>query len=254
MCLNAALFCTVKEPIAIPNFYHLGLGQINRNYFIGWHHKEPRFFARAVFLASIGHAIFGVLYVIYNNVFYCMVFANEWSRYAHHRKGLRVSEAPRGKQRSIYFFMMPYKLAFPIMIFSSGIHTLISWTLFLVDVETYGHDPSQGQGVNTYVRTPQYDFTTTGFSPLGNALLIFAGLAMIAYLLACGATELRSVTPVTSTCSAAISAACHPDEEEPDDFFEKKMTWGVTSVKDGIGHCTFSSNEVTEPNEHTPYA
>lgn len=140
------------------------------------------------------------------------------------------------------------------MLFSMGIHTLISWTLFLVDVETYGHDASQGQGVGAYVRTPQYDFTTTGFSPLGNAMLILAGLIMMFFLLGCASNELKSTMPVTSTCSAAISAACHPDDHEPDDFNVKKLTWGVTSVKDGIGHCAFSCMDVKLPDENTPYA
>jgi hypothetical protein len=250
LCLNAALFCTVKDSITIPNFFSLGIGQINRNFFIGWAHRDPKYFVQAVFLANVGHAVFGILYIIYNNVFYGMTFAWEWARYAHHRKGLRVSEAPMGDQRTVYFFLMPLKTAIPIMLFSAGIHTLVSQTLFIVDVESYGWDTTH----NIFVRTMQYDFTTTGFSPLGNALLIVAGALMISYLLCCSAMELKSSMPVTSTCSAAISAACHPDENEPDDFYLKKCTWGVTSVKDGIGHCTFTSLEAEKPNEYTPYA
>jgi hypothetical protein len=249
LCLNAALFCTVKDAITIPNFFSLGIGQINRNFFIGWAHRDPKYFLQAVFLANVGHAIFGILYIIYNNIFYAMTFSWEWARYAHHRKGLRVSEAPRGEQRTVYFFLMPLKTAIPIMLFSACIHTLVSNTLFIVDVETYGRDAK----LNTFVRTPEFDFTTTGFSPLGNALLIIAGVLMISYLLCCSALELKSTMPVTSTCSAAISAACHPDENEPDDFYLKKVGWGVTSIKDGIGHCTFSTNPVDKPDEYTPY-
>ena len=250
LCLNAALFCTVRDAITIPNFFSLGIGQINRNFFIGWSHREPKDFIQAAFLANVGHAVFGILYIIYNNVFYAMTFSWEWARYAHHRKGLRVSEAPRGEQRSVYFFLMPLKLAVPVMLFSAGIHTLISQTLFIVDVETYGFESNSAK----YVRTQNWDFTTTAFSPLGNAMLIVAGALMISYLLCCAATELKSSMPVTSTCSAAISAACHPDEFEPDDFYLRKCTWGVTSQKDGVGHCTFSCLEVEKPNEFTPYA
>merc|ERR1711939_504500 len=70
LCLNAALFCTVRDVITIPNFFSLGIGQINRNFFIGWAHRDPKYFIQAVFLANVGHAVFGVLYIIYNNVFY----------------------------------------------------------------------------------------------------------------------------------------------------------------------------------------
>jgi hypothetical protein len=250
LCLNAALFCTVRNAITIPNFFSLGIGQINRNFFIGWANRDPKYFIQSVFLANVGHAVFGVLYIIYNNVFYAMTFSWEWARYAHHRKGLRVSESPRGDQRAVYFFLMPLKLAIPVMLFSAGIHTMISNTLFIVDVETYGWDTV----ANTFIRTIEWDFTTTGFSPLGNALLIVAGALMISYLLCCAASELKSTMPVTSTCSAAISAACHPDEFEPDDFYLRKCTWGVTSVQNGVGHCTFSCLDVEKPNEHTPYA
>jgi hypothetical protein len=250
LCLNAALFCTVKDAITIPNFFSLGIGKINRNFFIGWAHRDPKYFAQAVFLANVGHAVFGVLYIIFNNVFYAITFSWEWARYAHHRKGLRVSEAPRGAQRTVYFFLMPFKLAIPIMLFSACIHTLISNTLFIVDVETYSWESA----THNFVRAKQYDFTTTGFSPLGNALLIIAGALMISYLLCCAGMELKSVMPVTSTCSAAISAACHPDDNEPDDFYLKKMSWGVTSITDRIGHCTFSCDPVEKPNDYTPYA
>ena len=250
LCLNAALFCTVRDVITIPNFFSLGIGQINRNFFIGWAHRDPKYFIQAVFLANVGHAVFGVLYIIYNNVFYAMTYSWEWARYAHHRKGLRVSEAPRGDQRPVYFFLMPLKLAIPIMLFSACIHTLISNTLYIVDVETYTFDAIRG----IMIRTVQWDFTTTGFSPLGNALLLIAGALMISYLLCCATNELKSTMPVTSTCSAAISAACHPDEFEPDDFYLRKCTWGVTSVQNGVGHCTFTCLEAEKPNENTPYA
>lgn len=52
--------------------------------------------------------------------------------------------------------------------------------------------------------------------------------------------------PLASTCSAAISAACHPS---PDDIDAAVLPvqWGVVSTKDGIGHCSFSSKLVAPP-------
>jgi hypothetical protein len=253
ICLNGALFCTVNEPISFANFLRTGMGQINRNFFIGWHHKEQKYMIRSIFIANVGHAIFGVLYIIFNNVIYCMVFSWEWARFANHRKGLRVSEAPRGSQRTVYFFLMPYRLALPIMAFSMGIHTLVSQTLFLVDVETYGHDPQKGERMGQYIRTPQFDFTTTGFSPLGNVGMIIVGLGMIGFLIWCGHKKLDSPMPVTSTCSAAISAACHPVWDEPEDAYLQPLQWGVTDIHHGIGHTTFSSRPVKGIDDYTPY-
>lgn len=251
--LNGALFCTVNEPIGITNFFKLGFGQINRQFFIGWHHKEPRFFVRAVFLANIGHAMFGSLYIVYSNVVYAMTFTDEWARYGIHRKGLRVSEAPRGSQRTVYFLLMPYQTAVPIMAFSVAIHGMISQTLFLIDVEAYGHDLDHGQGMMDYKRTPQFDFSTTGFSPPGNAAVIILGFALVVLLLLLSIRRLKSNMPVAGTCSAAISAACHPADDEPEDAYTLPIKWGETDIYRGIGHCAFSSRDVKDPSEYTPY-
>jgi hypothetical protein len=141
----------------------------------------------------------------------------------------------------------------PIMAFSVAIHSMISQTLFLVDVEAYGHDLTHGQGMMDYKRTPQFDFSTTGFSPPGNAAVIVLGAAMVSMLLFLSIRRLKSTMPVAGTCSAAIAAACHPTDEEPEDGYLLPIKWGETDVYRGIGHCTFSSRDVKTPSEYTPY-
>jgi hypothetical protein len=56
---------------------------------------------------------------------------------AYHRKGLRVSENPRGAQRSTYFLQLPYRYAIPLLIVSSAMHWMVSQSLFLVTVLRY---------------------------------------------------------------------------------------------------------------------
>jgi hypothetical protein len=243
----------MNESISFQNLLRLGIGTINRRFFISWHRKEQKGMFVSTITANAAHAIFGLVYVLYNNVFYCMIFADEWARYALHRKGLRVSESPRGAQRTVYFFLMPLKMAFPIMAFSSGIHTLISQTLFFVDVEAYGHSLERGQNMSWYSRQPQYDFTTTGFSPLANVGLIAVSLIMIGFMVIMSGQKLKSGMPVTSTCSAAISAAIHPSPFEDEYADMQPLQWGVTDVRDGVGHCTFSAQDVKVPDEHTQY-
>jgi hypothetical protein len=252
-CFSASLYCTMQETISIRNLIHLGMGSINRRFFIGWHRKDTAGMMRSVFFANEGHALFGILYIIYNNVFYTMIFQDEWSRYQSHRKGLRVSESPRGKQRTVYFFLMPYKLAIPIMGFSCAIHTLISQTVFLVDIEAWGHGIEEGQKSHFFTRDAQYDFSTTGFSPLADVGLIFFSIAMILYMVVYAFKKYKSGMPVVSTCSAAISAACHPSPNEKPDMWLQDIQWGVTEVLDGSGHCTFSAKDVAIPDERTPY-
>ena len=258
---SAMLFATLNEAVSFKQIIFLGLGRINRDFFIGWAWKSASML-RSIVVANLGHAIFGTLYILYNNVFYCMIFAGEWSRYALHRKGLRVSEAPRGAQRTVYFFLMPYKLAFPIMGFSVAIHTLISQTAFLVNVEAYGSGadmmsltPGDAGALLRSARQPQWDFNTTGFSPLGNIGLLLVGLCMVGFMLAFGRRRFMSGMPVTSTCSAAISAACHPSKDEDPNPHLLPLSWGVVpgDEEGGAGHCTFSSKEVTMPEEGRLY-
>ena len=208
---------------------------------------------RSIWFANEGHALFGILYVIYNNVFYTMIFQDEWARFQHHRKGLRVSESPRGAQRTVYFFLMPFRLAFPIMGFSCVIHTLISQTVFLVDVEAWGREVESGQTTRYFTRDQQYDFNSTGFSPLADVALIFFRLAMITFMIVFAMRRYKSGMPVVSTCSSAISAACHPSPNEDPDAWLLPIQWGVTEVVDGAGHCTFTAKDVMPPNDRTPY-
>jgi hypothetical protein len=232
-----------------------GIGSINTHFFIGWHRKEQGGMFRSVFLANAGHVLFGTLYVLYNNILYAMIFQDEWARFARHKKGLRVSESPRGKQRAVYFFLMPYKIAFPVMFFSCAIHTGISQTLFVVDVEAWGNEmTADGVKSTAFGRQPGNDFTTTAFAPLANLALIFVDLVMIYYICHLSFRKFKSGSPVVSTCSAAISAAIHPMINEPADATTQEIQWGVTCVHAGVGHCTFSAGEVTAPSEKVPYA
>lgn len=59
-------------------------------------------------LANLPQTILSFLYLTYNGIFSCVLAADEWNRFSHHRKRLRVT-APTGKQRSTYFLAVPYK-------------------------------------------------------------------------------------------------------------------------------------------------
>jgi hypothetical protein len=251
ICFDGAVYCGLNESISLRNMIKLGFGAINRRFFIGWHRKETTGMLKSAVFANGGHMLFGILYILYNNVFYSMIFTDEWARYATHRKGLRVSESPRGSQRTVYFFLVPYKLALPIMGFSSAIHTLISQMVFVVDVEAYG--PVIANGTMVYDREPQFDFNTTGFSPVANLGLILVSVLMLLFLIVCCCQKLKSGMPVASTCSAAIAAACHPSKKEQEDAPLLPIKWGVTDMLDGAGHCTFSAKDVSMPDERTPY-
>lgn len=66
--------------------------------------------------------------------------------------------------------------------------------------------------------------------------------------------ELSNKAPVVSTCSAAISAACHPPQGEDEEGYLLPLQWGVASTIDGIAHCSLTTNEaVHEPRPDAEY-
>jgi hypothetical protein len=48
------------------------------------------------------------------------------------------------------------------------------------------------------------------------------------------------------SCSAAISAACHPLGDEADVALVP-VKWGVVGVDKGVGHCALSGRHVSPP-------
>lgn len=165
-----------------------------------------------------------------------MLASQEYMEYFSKRRTLRVT-SPVGQQRSTYYLQLPYCYSIPLLVMSS----LLSWSaaqsLFVVRVVV--RDPH-------HLLPPDYIISTCGYSSGAILLTIVIG-TLIA--LATGATGLRNHPvgmPLAATCSGAISAVCHP----PDDDTEAAVSpvqWGVVSIKDAIGHCSFSSKLVAPP-------
>lgn len=73
--------------------------------------------------------------------------------------------------------------------------------------------------------------------------------------------------PLAGCCSASIAAACQPsrlacdvsgsNKSFPSDLAEKKLKWGVVERPEqsefGIGHATFSADDVPPLEEETMY-
>jgi hypothetical protein len=76
---------------------------------------------------------------------------------------------------------------------------------------------------------------------------------MIAALVVSAFLKLSVKTPIVSSCSAAISAACHPsrngegDTNDPSPHLvEQPLLWGLVGYgRLGTGHATFSDGPVT---------
>lgn len=197
-----------------------------------------------------------ILYFLYNALFTGMSLVTEWDRFSNpmDAKSLRVSSAPRGAQRSTYFLQLPYRYALPLVTFSGSLHWLISQSLFLVNLEMYGPSADDPLTMVSLADDKQHlgssDLKSSAYSPIGIICVVFIGLIMIGFLLGSAGRRLRfGGIPVAGSCSAAISAACHPDPYEVN-MWEKKLRWGVVRSNDGereSWHCSFSSRPVEAP-------
>lgn len=178
-----------------------------------------------------------------------MLLAKEWAEHAHKRRFLRVS-SPIGAQRSTYFLQLPYRYSVPLLVGSSLLHWLISQSLFVARVSIV-----DSAGVEDLDRA----ISTCGYSPMAIIFTIILGSIMVLTGIAIGFRRARPGMPLASSCSAAISAACHPPKEDIHPS-TKRVMWGVAVEDDDssspgqIGHCSFTSLEVWAPTVGRLYA
>lgn len=188
-----------------------------------------------VLLANTPQLLISLIYVLYNGTFTCMLLTDETLGFASERKALRVSN-PSGAQRSTYWLQLPYRYTIPLMIAMSLLHWLISQSFFLLRLAVFDtkgwEDPSRG-------------VYGCGWSPLGLFFSVILGGLLVLALFANGSRRYTDKMPILSSCSLAISAACHKGSFEDEDMAVMPLQYGVLSTSDGsemsIG---FSGKEV----------
>ncbi|KAF2846178.1 hypothetical protein T440DRAFT_246501 [Plenodomus tracheiphilus IPT5] len=193
-----------------------------------------------------------LLYFSYNALFTAMLMGYEWTTYAFKSKGLRVSSCPIGAQRSTYFLQLPYRFGTPLMILSGTLHWLVSQSIFLIAIDYYDAFGKPGNN-KAWGSASASGYTTLGFSPSAIISVIVLGSLMVVSIIAFGYVPYKRGMPLAGSCSLAISAACHGEENEGNAAMEK-LQWGVVSMgQDGVGHCAFSTKEVRGPAEGAVY-
>lgn len=159
----------------------------------------------SVLVANSPQLVLSILYFAFNTVLTSMSSASEWSHFSvpyaekHQPKPLRTSN-PVGQQRGTHFLQLPFKFAIPLGIVATLLHWLISQSIFLVAISVYGPDGTL---------TNPFQLATCGFSAIGMIFVIICGIVMLICLLGISMIKLDGSMPIVSSCSAAISAACH---------------------------------------------
>ncbi|ORY11736.1 hypothetical protein BCR34DRAFT_483765 [Clohesyomyces aquaticus] len=235
---------------SLPDLVRLGYGVVDPRAVISWNITS---ITSNIIMANLPQPILSFLYFSFNGLFTCMLLSVEWNKFGHERKGLRVSHAPRGAQRSTYFLQLPYRFALPLMLLSGVLHWLVSQSIFLVAIDLYSDD-----GLPNLLATEPGGWLTCGYSPIAIISVLILGIFMVLAGFALGYLKYKPGIPLAGSCSAAISAACHSiewDGVEGRKIAISKLQWGVVGTGlDGIGHCAFSSKEVKQPETGVFYA
>ena len=213
-------------------------------------------------LPSLGPQVaLSVLYFTYDSIYTSMLASLEWSKFAQHRKALRVT-SPTHVQRSTYWLQLPYRYGIPLGIVSSILCWLVSQSLFLVRVAVYDqrgdHQPSiysTEQQESSPLEPTSGSISTCGYSAPAIVVVFTLGTSMVLILLVTGYRKLDAGIPLVGSCSLAISAACHCPTGDTDAAF-KPVKWGAVKheTDQGPGNCCFTTYNVEPPISGRRYA
>lgn len=186
-----------------------------------------------------------------------MLAAAEYSSYGVDRKPLRVTWPVKGShQRSTYWLSVPYQYGIPIMVLYMILHWLVSESIYYVLLIPYDGDQ----------RVWEKRTSCLGLTALPMLLAVVVGFLMIFLLVALAFRRFKSTMPLAGSCSAAISAACHPPKDDCTDTAALgELMWGETGLPpdwdidqsdgdDQKGHCSFTSLDAVQPSLMKLYA
>lgn len=162
------------------------------------------------------------------------------------------------QQRGTYLLQLPYGYSIPLLIGSGLLHWLVSQSIFLTRVRVLDAagsfrivsiDDPLSDGRATRVLK---EICTCGYSPIAIVFVIALGSIVMLLGIIDGLRQLKVGIPVAGSCSAAISAACHPPQGDSSPSL-KPVMWVVVAKEEveisdnDIGHCTFTGLEVEPP-------
>ena len=165
------------------------------------------------------------------------------SEYAHKRKPLRVTNRT-GHQRSTYRLQVPYRYGIPLLIVSGTLQWLLSQILFLARVDTFDSDGTIDSANS---------FSSVGYSPIAivTFLILSSSLVIAAYY--ARFRTYKPGIPMLGPCSAAISASCHRPVDDVD-AANWPVQWGAVETEGSVGHCCFTSHDVSLPDINRLYS
>ncbi|KAL9611692.1 MAG: hypothetical protein Q9167_003687 [Letrouitia subvulpina] len=221
---------------SLGGLWRLGFGAVTGQSLVNLHIQGNSGLLATILIANAPQLILSFLYLTYNSLFTCMLLGKEWSDYAYQRKPLRVT-SPIGKQRSTYRLQLPYSYGIPLLVLSGVLHWLVSQSIFLARITAINRHEQEDAA---------YSVSTCGYSCIAIITVIFLGSLALIFGNLNGFRRYRDGMPLVGSCSAAISAACHRPENDVDAAV-LPVKWGAVEGTEKVGHCCFTSLEVTPP-------
>ena len=199
-------------------------------------------------VANIPQALLSYFYLFFNGVLTSMLVGEEWTHYYLNRKPLRVS-SPKGLQRSTYWLQVPYRYSLPLNVLSGILHWSASQSLFMVLLDVMTDDtPRQVD--------QQQSVASLGYSPIAIILTTLVGSVIVLVGSTLALRRYPAGMPLAGSCSAVISAACHPPKDDTEAALAP-VQWGVVRSDveheelpvqhEDVRHCSFTSFDATEP-------
>ncbi|KAI1738392.1 hypothetical protein F4680DRAFT_426011 [Xylaria scruposa] len=199
-------------------------------------------FYGTLFLANVPQVILGSGWWLANLLLTRLLLAQRWAQFIVKPSGLRMP-SPQGQQRRTFFLSLPYRYGIPLLFFSLVLHWLLSQAFFVVQTRGFVYDLNY-PGKDEFIPDDALDGSVIGYSIIAFifSLAIVLGISISIVLLAVkplpsrkiepceGGTEtnrelLVTRMPLVLSCSAAISAACHPSPRSQDTHL-KLVQWG----------------------------
>ncbi|KAM5344029.1 hypothetical protein ACJ41O_012566 [Fusarium nematophilum] len=210
--------------VTMSDLWEKGFGRVHVDSLISFN-KDGEYKSSAAVVALVSNLpqlIISGIYTAVNGMWTAMLVQHEWNSYGTQRKGLRTT-TPVGQQRSTYWLSLPL-------------------SIFFVRLRVYA-----GNKITDGITTCGYSAISIIFS------IIFGFLIMLATILG-SLRPLTTAVPPVGSCSAVVSAACHPPEEDRDVATEL-VQWGVVSESDGklADHCCITSWVVEPPEPEKSY-
>jgi hypothetical protein len=241
-----------NKAVDLNSLWSMGLGRV-QPYSItlieAWGGMDDGTFYAAALVANGCQLILSFGWYFSNSLLTRIVLAHRWLKFIEKRRTLRVS-VPTGNQRSSYFLSLPFRYSLPLLMVSAVAHWLVSRSIFVVHTRGFSYQPGWKEG-NGFARAEQFDGAVVGFSVIVMVLSVATLSSLLIVLVALSFRELPSRRPrggegievvrmpLVGTCSAAISSACHPGDDETDIHLlplqwgrNEAGKWGFTSRSD----------------------